>query len=81
MDTCTTSGRSTQSQSEGILIQFYFDVDGPLRPVYTEHLCLRLTLTPMIDENVFYIQLYRKTQTQPLGVNVTRNWRYTRTIP
>ena len=35
--------------------------------VYTEHLRLRLPLTPMTDENAFYIELYKKTQT--LGVN------------
>ena len=40
-----------------------------LRPVYTERLRLRLPLTPMMDANAFYIKLYRKTQTQPLGVN------------
>ena len=38
-----------------------------LRPVYTERLRLHLPLAPMMDENAFYIKLYRKTQT--LGVN------------
>ena len=38
-------------------------------PVYTEHLRLRLPLTPMMDEIAFYIKLYRKPQTQTLGVN------------
>ena len=37
------------------------------RPVYTEHLHLRHALTPMMDENALYIELYRKTQT--LSVN------------
>ena len=37
---------------------------GALRPVYTERLRLRLPLAPMMDENAFYIKLYRKTQTQ-----------------
>ena len=38
-----------------------------LRPVYTECLRLRRPLTPMMDENAFYLELYRKTQA--LGVN------------
>ena len=40
-----------------------------LRPVHAERLRLRLQLTPMMDENAFYIKLYRKSQTQTLGVN------------
>ena len=36
---------------------------------YTKRLRLRLPLTPMIDENAFYIELYRKSQTQTLGIN------------
>ena len=40
-----------------------------LRPLYTKRLRLRLPLTPMMDEIAFYIKLYRKTQTQTLGVN------------
>ena len=40
-------------------------INGALKPVYTERWRLRLTLIPMMDENAFYIKLYRKT----LGVN------------
>ena len=38
-----------------------------LRPVYTQRLRLRHSLTPTMDENACYIKLYRKTQM--LGVN------------
>ena len=40
-----------------------------LRPVYTKRLRLRLPLTLTLDANAFYIKLYRRTQSQTLGVN------------
>ena len=40
-----------------------------LRPIYTEGFGLRLPLTPMMDANTFYIEIYRKTQTHLLGVD------------
>ena len=60
-------GRELPLRFQPNLAQTYLIKD--LRPIYTEHLCLRLPLTPMMDENAFYIELYRKTQTQTVGVN------------
>ena len=40
-----------------------------LRPVYTERLRSRHLLTLMMDANVFYIEIYRKTQTPLFDVN------------
>ena len=50
-----------------VVVKGLIEMNGDLRPFCTERLGLHLTLTPIMDENAFYIELYRKTQT--LGVN------------
>ena len=64
-----TSGWSEWSGPVLALLNLIIKEMRRLKPVYTEHLRMRHSLTPMMDANSFYIEMYRKTQTLSLGVN------------